>query len=81
MLGAVGLVVLLHLAVVLVVAGELPSARGLGQVVGRVVPVGLLASLGVWLVARRRRWSFPVLLLVTLGVYVVLQLPIAAASG
>lgn len=69
-----------NLVVVLVVAGPAPSPEALGRVVGALLLAAVLAAVGVWLVLRRRKRAFWVVLLVALPFFLVLRL-LSAAGG
>jgi hypothetical protein len=72
-LGAAAIWAAVNLALVLLVTGAPGDARTLGAFVGALVVPALLAALVVWLVARRRGWSFWLLALAAAPVFWVLR--------
>ncbi|HXV92488.1 MAG TPA: hypothetical protein VD813_04250 [Pseudonocardia sp.] len=70
-----------NLLLVLVVNGLPPDGYALGRVVGGLLVPTLLAGLATWLVARRRGWSFPLLVLLAAPFFWVPRAVLAAAAG
>jgi hypothetical protein len=69
-LAAAGLWAAVNVVLVLLVPG---AARGVGGFVGGLVVSTVLTALAVWLVARRRRWSIWLLVLLAAPVFWVLR--------
>ncbi|WP_214369056.1 hypothetical protein [Pseudonocardia sp. H11422] len=72
-LGATAVWALVNLALVLLVAGPPPSADSAGVFAGRLVLPTLVGALLTWLIARRRRWPFWLLVLVAAPLFWVLR--------
>lgn len=69
-LAAAGVWAAVNVVLVLLVPG---AARGVGGFVGGLVVSTVLTAVAVWLAARRRRWSFWLLVLVAAPVFWVLR--------
>lgn len=72
-LGATAVWAAVNLVLVLLVVGPPGSARALGALAGALLVTTALAALVVWWVARRRGWSFWILVLVAAPVFWVLR--------
>lgn len=72
-LGAATLWAAVNLVLVLLVIGPPGGTRALGALVGALLVTTLVTALVVWLIARRRGWSFWLLLLVAAPVFWVLR--------
>ncbi len=59
------------LVLLLVLLGAPGSPQAAGAAVGRLVVGALLTSVVVWLIARRRPWRFPTLVLLALPFFLV----------
>jgi hypothetical protein len=68
-LGAAAIWAAVNLVLVVAVGGAPPSARFVGAL---IVPT-LLAALAIWAIARRRTWSFWLLVLVAAPIFWVLR--------
>ncbi|MHA6795257.1 hypothetical protein ACVGVM_17350 [Pseudonocardia bannensis] len=72
-LGATAVWAAVNLALVLLVAGPPPAAESAGVFTGRLVLPMLVGALLTWLIARRRRWPFRLLVVVAAPLFWVLR--------
>ena len=72
-LGAAAVWAVVNLALVLGLAGPPPGAGAAGAFVGRLLLPTLFAALCTWLIARRRGWSFWLLVLLAAPFFWVLR--------
>jgi hypothetical protein len=79
-LGAAAVWAVVHVVLVLVVAGPPPGPAALGRLTGATVLPTLLAAVVVWAVARRRAWAFWLLVLLAAPFFWVLTAFFSAAS-
>jgi hypothetical protein len=79
-LGAAAVWAAVNLVLVLVVAGPPGGAAVLGGLLGALLVPTLLAALVVWAIARRRAWTFWLLVLTTAPLYWVLRAVLIAVS-
>lgn len=69
------------LLLVAAVSGPVPSAGALGVLVGQLAVAALFAATVTWLFAQRGSWSFLTVLLVSLPIFVLAQVPAAVFGG
>jgi hypothetical protein len=79
-LGAAAVWAAVNLVLVLVVAGAPDGAAVLGGLLGALLVPTLLAALVVWAIARRRAWTFWLLVLMAAPLYWVLRAVLIAVS-
>jgi hypothetical protein len=79
-LGAAAVWAVVHVLLVLAVAGPPPSDRALGRLIGVMVGPTLLAAVAVWAIARRRARAFWVLVLMAAPFFWVLRAFFVVAS-
>jgi hypothetical protein len=75
-----GVNLVIALAVNVGARGLAPSGRAIGAIIGGCIIPMLIASLAVWLITRRRRWSFVRLVFLALPFFFVVRLVLGAAS-
>lgn len=79
-LGAAAVWALVHVVLVLAVAGPPPGPAALGRLIGVMVLPTLLAAVVVWGIARRRAWAFWALILLAAPFFWVLRAFFSVAS-
>ncbi|WP_142048095.1 hypothetical protein [Pseudonocardia kunmingensis] len=80
-LGATAVWAAVNVVLVLLVSGAPDGAEALGRFVGGLLVVTSAAALALWLVARRRTWSFWMLVVVAAPLFWVLRAVLLAASA